>query len=87
MGSVTVPSAAPSLYVRFAESIEGIRYILLAVSIFAAVILGESGLVVTIEDILDSLIIASLGEGPDRHHRRRVIHLRVKKSEDYEIGC
>ena len=31
-------------------------------SILAAVILGESGLILTLEDIIDSLIIASLGK-------------------------
>jgi hypothetical protein len=52
----------PSLYVRFAESIKGILYIVLAASIIAAVIMGQSGLIVTLEDIVDSLIIARLGK-------------------------
>ena len=60
--SVTAPAPAPSLYVRFAESIKGILYLVLAVSIIAAVILGESGLILTLEDIIDSLIIATLGK-------------------------
>jgi hypothetical protein len=51
-----------SLYVRFAESIKGVLYIILAASIIAAVIMGQSGLIVTLEDIIDSLIIASLGK-------------------------
>jgi small neutral amino acid transporter SnatA (MarC family) len=52
----------PSFYVRFAESIKGVLYIILAASIFAAVIMGQSGLIVTLEDIIDSLIIARLGK-------------------------
>jgi hypothetical protein len=51
-----------SLYVRFAESIKGILYIILAISIIVAVVLGESGLILTLEDIIDSLIIANLGK-------------------------
>ncbi len=51
-----------SVYVRFAESIKGILFIILAVSVFAAVIMGQSGLILTIEDIVDSLIIARIGK-------------------------
>ena len=51
-----------SLYVRFAESIKGLLYIVLAVSILAAVVMGQSGLILTLEDIVDSLIIAWLGK-------------------------
>ena len=58
----TGPLSRPSLYVRFAEFIKGLLYIILAVSIFAAVIMGQSGLILTIEDIIDSLIIARLGK-------------------------
>ena len=54
--------ASPSLYVRFAESIKGILYIILAVSIIAAVVLGQSGLIITLEDIIDNLILATLGK-------------------------
>jgi succinate dehydrogenase hydrophobic anchor subunit len=52
----------PTLFVRFAESIRGILYIVLALSIITAVIMGQSGLILTIEDIIDSLIIARLGK-------------------------
>ena len=55
-------SAPPTLSVRFAESIRGILYIVLALSIITAVIMGQSGLILTIEDIIDSLIIARLGK-------------------------
>ncbi len=58
----TASKSTSSLYVRFAESIKGILYIILAVSIIAAVVLGESGLILTLEDIIDSLIIAKLGK-------------------------
>ena len=54
--------STPSLYVRFAESIKGILYIVIAVSIFAAVIMGQSGLILTLEEIIDSLIIARVGK-------------------------
>ena len=52
------PLAPPSWYVRFAESIKGILYVVLAISIIAAVVMGQSGLIVTLEDIIDNLIIA-----------------------------
>ena len=55
-------SSPPSFYVRFAESIKGILYIILALSILASVIMGQSGLILTLEDIIDSLIIARLGK-------------------------
>ena len=54
--------SAPSLYVRFAESIKGILYIVIAVSIFAAVIMGQSGLILTLEEIIDNLIVARVGK-------------------------
>jgi hypothetical protein len=59
---VTDQAASPSLSVRFAESIRGILYIVLALSIITAVIMGQSGLILTIEDIVDSLIIVRLGK-------------------------
>jgi small neutral amino acid transporter SnatA (MarC family) len=52
----------PSLSVRFAESIRGILYIILALSIITAVIMEQSGMILTIEDIIGSLIIARLGK-------------------------
>ena len=55
-------SSSPSLYVRFAESTKGVLYIILAISIVAAVIMGQSGVIVTLEDIIDNLIIARLGK-------------------------
>ena len=58
----TDTSSSPSLYVRFAESTKGILYIILAVSLFAAVIMDQSGLILTLEDIVDSLILARLGK-------------------------
>jgi hypothetical protein len=51
-----------SFYVRFAESTKGILYTVLAVSILVAAVLGGSGLILTLEDIIDSLIIATLGK-------------------------
>jgi hypothetical protein len=55
-------SATPSRYVRFAEFIKGILYLVLAVSMIAAVLLDESGLILALEEIIDSLIIATLGK-------------------------
>ena len=51
-----------SWYVRFADSTKGILYIILAVSMLVAVVLGETGLIVTLEDIIDSLMLAHLGK-------------------------
>ena len=52
----------PSLFVRFAESVRGILYIVLAVSMIAAVVMGQTGIIFTLEDIIDSLIIAWIGK-------------------------
>ena len=57
-----ISASSPSLFVRFAESTKGVLYIILAVSIVVAVFMGQSGLIVTLEDIIDNLILAKLGK-------------------------
>lgn len=48
--------------VRFAESIKGIIYIILAVSLILSIILGEKGLVITLDDIIENLFLAKAGK-------------------------
>ena len=52
----------PSVGVRFAEAVKGIIYILLAVSLGVALVLGEGDVVITLEDIINNLIVAVAGK-------------------------
>ena len=59
---LTEAASSPSWYVRFAESTKGLLYTVLAVSTLAAVVPGESGLILTPEDSIDSRILANPGK-------------------------
>ncbi|NNF34009.1 MAG: DUF1206 domain-containing protein [Saprospiraceae bacterium] len=48
--------------VRFAEGVKGIIYLILAVSLIIAIVLGQTGVIITLEDIIDNLIIAQAGK-------------------------
>ena len=48
--------------VRFAEGVKGIIYLILAVSLIFAIILGQKGVIITFEDIIDNLILAQAGK-------------------------
>ena len=52
----------PSKAVRFAELIKGLLYLILAISIIVAVVLGQTGVIITLEDIIENLIIAWFGK-------------------------
>ena len=53
---------SPSVGVRFAETVKGILYVILAVSLVIALILGEGDVVITLEDIINNLIVATIGK-------------------------
>ncbi len=52
----------PSHAVRFAEGVRGIIYVIFAASLLLAIILGQRGVIVTLEDIIGSLFLASIGK-------------------------
>jgi len=52
----------PSTAVRFAETVRGILYLILSVSLVVAIILSNEGYIVTLEDIFKSLVVAWIGK-------------------------
>jgi hypothetical protein len=55
-------AAGPSPGVRFAESIRGILYLVLGASLVVALILGQQGVILSLNDIIDSLFAAAAGK-------------------------
>ena len=55
-------TAGPSPAVRFAESVRGILYVLLGTSLVIALILGQRGVIVSLDDLIDSLFAARAGK-------------------------
>ncbi len=51
-----------STAVKFAEGIKGIIYLIFSISLIIAIILGQTGVIITLEDIIDSLILALAGK-------------------------
>jgi len=57
------PSAeSPSPAVRFAESVRGILYIIFAASLLAALILGQKNIIISLDDIVQHMLLANLGK-------------------------
>ena len=56
IGSVQGPA------VRFAESVRGILYIIFAVSLLAALVLGQKNIIISLDDIIQHLLLANLGK-------------------------
>ncbi|PLX00947.1 MAG: hypothetical protein C0591_00250 [Marinilabiliales bacterium] len=48
--------------VKFAESIRGIIYIITGASLAAVIILGQSGAFITMNDIVENLMLATIGK-------------------------
>jgi hypothetical protein len=48
--------------VAFAESVRGIIYLILGVSLVVSLILSQEGYIITLEDIVGSLFFAGLGK-------------------------
>lgn len=59
---VQISSQKPSNIVKFADGVKGIIYLIFGISLIAAIFLGEQGMVITIEDIIGSLILATAGK-------------------------
>jgi hypothetical protein len=53
---------SPSPAVRFAESVRGIIYIIFAVSLLAALVLGQKNIIISLDDIIQHLLLANLGK-------------------------
>jgi hypothetical protein len=52
----------PSAGVRYAESVRGILYVILAVSLIVALLLGQQGAILSLDDIVESLFAAWAGK-------------------------
>jgi len=48
--------------VKFAESIRGIIYLITGISIAIVLILGQSGALITMNDIVENLMLATIGK-------------------------
>lgn len=51
-----------SVGVRFAEIVRGIIYVILAVSLGVALVLGEGEVIITLEDIINNLLVVTFGK-------------------------
>lgn len=54
--------ASKSPLVKFAESIRGIIYLITGISIAVVLILGQSGALITMNDIVENLMLATIGK-------------------------
>ena len=60
--SNTEASSSKSGLVKFAESIRGIIYIITGASIAVVLILGQTGAFITMSDIIENLMLATIGK-------------------------
>lgn len=58
----TPPAPKSSPAVRFAEAVRGIIYLIFAVSLVLAVILGQKGVIVSLDDIISNLLLIKIGQ-------------------------
>lgn len=56
------PSPGASVGVRYADLVRGSLYLILAVSLIVALILGQQGAIISLDDIVDSLFAAWAGK-------------------------
>jgi hypothetical protein len=61
-GVIRSKPARTSGFVRFAEGVRGIIYIILGVSLALAIILGQTGVIITLDDIVRNLFVAIAGK-------------------------
>ena len=54
------PSTSPT--VRFAEAVRGILFLIFAISLVLAIVLSEGGVIITLDEIIDSLLLAWAGK-------------------------
>ena len=61
-GSPAAPGERPSTGVRFAESVRGILYVVLGASLVIALLLGQRGAILSLDDIVENLFAAWTGK-------------------------
>lgn len=52
----------PSPAVRYAEAVRGMLYVVTAMSLLVALLLGQQGAIVSLNDLIDSLFVARTGK-------------------------
>jgi len=57
-----IPLEKSSLPVRYSEYIKGVIYIVLSFSMILAILLGQKGIIITLDDIIDNLMIVYAGK-------------------------
>ena len=55
-------SNRPSAAIRYAEIVRGCLYVLTGISLIVALILGQRGAVMSLDDVIDSLFAANAGK-------------------------
>ena len=58
----TPPEAKGSKAVRYAETVRGVLYVLLGVSLIGALLLGQRNVITSFDDVVDSLFLATAGK-------------------------
>lgn len=61
-GSQRQAPAGPSPGVRYAEAVRGIIYMLLGASLVVALVLGQRGAIISLDDIIDSMFAVTAGK-------------------------
>ena len=61
-GSHASPQGGPSPAVRYAEFVRGALYVLTGTSILVAIVLGQRGAIISLDDVINSLFAASAGK-------------------------
>ncbi|MCP4707536.1 MAG: DUF1206 domain-containing protein [Planctomycetes bacterium] len=59
---IAEPSDKPSPALRFAEAVRGIIYLIFSVSLIFAVILRERGALVSLDKIIENLLVIRIGQ-------------------------
>jgi len=62
-GPSAEPADRPSPAIRFAEAVRGVIYLVFSVSLIFAVILREKGVLVSLDKIIENLLVIRIGQG------------------------
>lgn len=61
-GAAADAASEPSPAVRYAEAVRGVLYVVTALSLFVALVLGQQGAIVSLDDVIESLFVARTGK-------------------------
>ncbi len=61
-GSAPAPPPRASVGVRYANTVRGVLYLVLGISLIGALVLGQQNLVVSLDDIVRNLFVATAGK-------------------------